>query len=138
MEAIKKKMAALKIEKDNAMDKMETAESTLREANSRCYKANEEIQGLVSKSKQIDNDLVLAQEELARTTTNLEDKEKSLTNAEAEMASLNRKVQQLIEDLDKSEDKTKIAVAKMEQAFGGLRRVGAHAQTPGASRSLGQ
>lgn len=30
MEAIKKKMAALKIEKDNALDKMETAETQLR------------------------------------------------------------------------------------------------------------
>lgn len=32
------------------------------------------------------------------------------------MATLNRKVQTLIEDQDKSEDKTKIAVAKCEQA----------------------
>lgn len=35
MEAIKKKMAALKIEKDNALDKMETAENQLRDANMR-------------------------------------------------------------------------------------------------------
>lgn len=35
MEAIKKKMAALKIEKDNALDKMETAETQLRDANQR-------------------------------------------------------------------------------------------------------
>lgn len=38
MEAIKKKMAALKIEKDNAMDKMETAEVQLRDAKVRCDK----------------------------------------------------------------------------------------------------
>ena len=40
MEAIKKKMAALKIEKDNAMDKMETAENQLREANGRGNKVS--------------------------------------------------------------------------------------------------
>ena len=38
MEAIKKKMAALKIEKDNALDKMETAENQLRDANLRVDK----------------------------------------------------------------------------------------------------
>lgn len=38
MEAIKKKMASIKIEKDNAMDRADTAESKLREANSRVAK----------------------------------------------------------------------------------------------------
>ena len=38
MEAIKKKMAALKIEKDNALDKMEVAENQLRDANLRVDK----------------------------------------------------------------------------------------------------
>lgn len=38
MEAIKKKMAAIKIEKDNAMDRADTAENKLREANSRVTK----------------------------------------------------------------------------------------------------
>lgn len=41
MEAIKKKMAALKIEKDNAMDKMETAEAQLRDASSRVDKVGD-------------------------------------------------------------------------------------------------
>ena len=40
MEAIKKKMAALKIEKDNALDKMETAENQLRDANMRGEKVS--------------------------------------------------------------------------------------------------
>lgn len=38
MEAIKKKMAALKVEKDNALDKMETSENQLRDANLRVDK----------------------------------------------------------------------------------------------------
>ena len=38
MEAIKKKMASIKIDKDNAMDRADTAETSLREANSRVIK----------------------------------------------------------------------------------------------------
>lgn len=39
-----------------------------------------------------------------------------LRQAEAEMNALNKKVQQLVEDLEKSEEKTKVAIVKMEQA----------------------
>ena len=80
MEAIKKKMAALKIEKDNALDKMETAENQLRDANMRGEKANEETMILENKLKQIENELVNSQNELENTTKRLEDKEKTLTN----------------------------------------------------------
>jgi predicted nucleic acid-binding Zn-ribbon protein len=38
MEAIKKKMQALKIEKDNAMDRAEAAENQLRDSNLRVEK----------------------------------------------------------------------------------------------------
>ena len=38
MEAIKKKMQALKIEKDNAMDRAEAAENQLRDSNIRVEK----------------------------------------------------------------------------------------------------
>jgi tropomyosin len=40
MEAIKKKMQALKIEKDNALDRAEAAESQLRDANLRVDKVS--------------------------------------------------------------------------------------------------
>jgi hypothetical protein len=38
MEAIKKKMQALKIEKDNALDRAESAENQLRDSNLRVEK----------------------------------------------------------------------------------------------------
>lgn len=38
MEAIKKKMASIKIDKDNAMDRADTAEAQLRDANQRVAK----------------------------------------------------------------------------------------------------
>lgn len=40
MEAIKKKMQALKIEKDNAMDRAEAAENQLRDSNIRVEKVD--------------------------------------------------------------------------------------------------
>ena len=40
MEAIKKKMQALKIEKDNAMDRAESAENQLRDSNLRVEKVH--------------------------------------------------------------------------------------------------
>ena len=40
MEAIKKKMQALKIEKDNAMDRAEAAENQLRDSNLRVEKVD--------------------------------------------------------------------------------------------------
>ena len=40
MEAIKKKMQAMKLEKDNAVDRAETAEQQARDANLRAEKVN--------------------------------------------------------------------------------------------------
>lgn len=42
MEAIKKKMASIKIDKDNAIDRAETAENQLRDANMRVSKVRKE------------------------------------------------------------------------------------------------
>lgn len=40
MEAIKKKMASIKIDKDNALDRADTAENQLRDANMRVSKVS--------------------------------------------------------------------------------------------------
>uniref|UniRef100_T1KZW1 Tropomyosin n=1 Tax=Tetranychus urticae TaxID=32264 RepID=T1KZW1_TETUR len=115
MEAIKKKMASIKIDKDNAMDRADAAEVSLREANARVSKAEEEIMILEKRLTQIQEDLVHATEQLAKTNEELESKEKNVHAAENEVATLSRKVQQLEEDLEKSEEGTKIAQVKFEQ-----------------------
>jgi len=46
MEAIKKKMQSLKIEKDNAIDRAEAAENQLRDSNIRVEKSFEEVLSL--------------------------------------------------------------------------------------------
>ena len=43
MEAIKKKMQAMKLEKDNAVDRAETAEQQARDANLRAEKVSDFI-----------------------------------------------------------------------------------------------
>merc|ERR1719220_2965310 len=98
MDAIKKKMQAMKVEKDNAMDRSDACEQAAKDAKIRAEKAEEEVAELVKKSQQ------------------LEEKEKALLAAELEVNALNRRVQGLEEDLEKCEDKLLIATNKLDKA----------------------
>merc|ERR1712213_138331 len=88
MDAIKKKMQAMKLEKDNAMDR-----------------AEEEVRDLQKKMQQLESDLDVTQEKLMNANQRLEEKERALQNAEGEVAALNRRVASLEEDLEKSEER---------------------------------
>lgn len=79
MEAIKKKMQAMKVEKDNAQDKADTMEQVARDANTRVQKGEEELDGLKKRLVQLEVEYATAQETLAKVNTNLEAKEKALT-----------------------------------------------------------
>ena len=80
MDAIKKKMQAMKLEKDNAMDKADTCEGQAKEANMRADKVLEEVGDLVKKLQQVEADLVANKGNLEQANKNLEEREKSLTN----------------------------------------------------------
>ena len=54
MDAIKKKMQAMKVEKDNAMDRADVSEVKAREASVRAAKSEEEVEELVKKSQQLE------------------------------------------------------------------------------------
>ena len=54
MDAIKKKMQAMKLEKDNAMDRCDTCEQQAKDANLRAEKAEEEVQDLQKKMQQLE------------------------------------------------------------------------------------
>merc|ERR1712014_485640 len=86
MDAIKKKMQAMKGEKDNAMDRSDACEQAAKDAKVRAAKAEEEVAELVKKSQQL------------------------------EVNALNRRVQGLEEDLEKCEDKLLIATNKLDKA----------------------
>lgn len=116
MDAIKKKMQAMKLEKDNAIDKADTCEAQARDANSKADKLIEELRDLEKKLVQVEADLVSNKEQLEKANHELEEKEKLLTATESEVATLNRKVQQIEEDLEKSEERSTSAQQKLLEA----------------------
>ncbi|XP_025830728.1 tropomyosin-like [Agrilus planipennis] len=80
MDAIKKKMQAMKLEKDNALDRAAYNEQLAKDANLRAEKAEEEARSLQKKIQQIENDLDQTQEQLTQVNTKLEEKDKALQN----------------------------------------------------------
>merc|ERR1712012_767549 len=116
MDAIKKKMQAMKVEKDNACDRADQCEEASKAAKLRAEKAEDEVAELNAKARQLETELDLTTEKLAIVTLQLEEKEKSLMAAEAEMNALNRRVSGLEEDLEKTEEKLQQAMAKLDKA----------------------
>merc|ERR1711970_1035512 len=80
MDAIKKKQA-MKVEKDNAMDRADACEQAAKDAKARATKSEEEVAELVKKSQQLEVELDKASEELLTTTQQLDEKEKALLAA---------------------------------------------------------
>merc|ERR1712055_199983 len=116
MDAIKKKMQAMKVEKDNAMDRSDACEQAAKDAKVRAAKAEEEVADLVKKAQQLEVELDKTKEELQLTTEKLKDKENSLSAAELEVNALNRRVQALEGDLETCEDKLLLATQKLDKA----------------------
>merc|ERR1712142_1319072 len=116
MDAIKKKVQAMKVEKDNACDRSDACEEGSKAAKLRAEKAEEEVAELMNKARQLETELDVTSERLSIVTMQLEEKEKSLLSAEAEVNALNRRVQGLEEDLEKSEEKLLIAAQKLDKA----------------------
>merc|ERR1712045_369717 len=85
MDAIKKKMQAMKVEKDNACDRSDQCEEASKAAKIRAEKAEDEVAELNAKARQLETELDLCTEKLAIVSLQLEEKEKSLMAAEAEM-----------------------------------------------------
>merc|ERR1712096_590769 len=78
--------------------------------------AEDEVDELMTKARQLETELDLTTEKLGIATLQLEEKEKQLTASELEMAALNRRVSGLEEDLEKTEEKMVAAVAKLDKA----------------------
>merc|ERR1712025_840655 len=116
MDAIKKKMQAMKVEKDNACDRCDVCEEASKVAKVRAAKAEDEVAELAAKARQLETELDLCTEKLGIVTLQLEEKEKSLMAAEAEMNALNRRVSGLEEDLEKTEEKLQQANTKLDKA----------------------
>merc|ERR1712223_2264488 len=96
------KMEAMKVEKDNACDRVDVCEEQCKAARLRASKAEDE---LVTKARQLETELDLTVEKLGIATLQLEEKEKALSASELEMNALTRRVSGLEKDLEKTEEK---------------------------------
>nr|CAD7569626.1 unnamed protein product [Timema californicum] len=71
MDAIKKKMQAMKLEKDNAQDKADTCEGQAKDANLRADKAESEMAAQNRKVQLIEEDLERSEERSNTALTKL-------------------------------------------------------------------
>merc|ERR1712088_229741 len=109
-------MEAIKVEKDNACDRVDVCEEQCKAARLRASKAEDEVDELMTKARQLETELDMTTEKLGIATLQLEEKEKQLSATELEMNALNRRVSGLEEDLEKTEEKMVAAVAKLDKA----------------------
>merc|ERR1712158_187426 len=116
MEAIKKKMQAMKVEKDNLCDRCDEVEQKAKEAHIRQEKAEEECTELTNKARTLEIDVDKYGEKLAQQVMAQEAKEAQVMAAEAEFNRLNRRVQELEEDLEITEAKYATAIQKYDKA----------------------
>merc|ERR1711962_1261385 len=116
MEAIKKKMQAMKGEKDNLCDRCDEVEQKTKEAYIRQEKAEEESTELTNKSRTLEIDVDKFGEKLSQQVFAQEAKEAQVLAAEAEFNRLNRRGQELEEDLEITENKYTIAIQKYDKA----------------------
>merc|ERR1711970_1408169 len=100
MEAIKKKMQAMKVEKDNLCDRCDEVEQKCKEAHIRQEKAEEECTELSNKAKTLEIDVDKYGEKLSQQILAQEAKE-----AQVEAA-----------DLEITENKYTIAIQKYDKA----------------------
>lgn len=76
MNAIKKRLQMLKIEKDLAMDKADLCDQQAKEANRREEKLRDEVRELAKKLVQMERDLELSKAQLEKSNRDLEQKER--------------------------------------------------------------
>merc|ERR1712179_356856 len=116
MDAIKKKMQAMKVEKDNACDRVNKCEEACKAARLRASKGEDEVEELTTRARQLETELDLTTEKFGFVSLQLEEKEKELAATELEMNALNRRVSGPEEDLEKTEEKMVAAVGKLDKA----------------------
>lgn len=77
MNAIKKRLQTLKIEKDLALERADVCDQQSKEANRREEKLMDEVRELAKKLMQMQQDLQLNKSQLVQSNLNLERKEKA-------------------------------------------------------------
>lgn len=76
MNAIKKRLQTLKLEKDLAMDRADLCDQQAKEANRREERLRDDVRELAKKLVQMENDLEVSKTQLLKSNKNLEIKER--------------------------------------------------------------
>merc|ERR1711899_156332 len=106
MEAIKKKMQAMKVEKDNACDQADVSEEKMKAARIRAQKGEDEVAELELKSRQIKT-----------LTAKLKQAEARAEFAEKSVLKLQKEVDRLEDELVSEQEKFKAITEELEQTF---------------------
>jgi len=106
----------MKVEKDNLCDRCDEVEQKMKESLLRRDKSEEEFTELTNKSKTLEIDLDKFAEKLEKQVMAQEAKEAQVLAAEAEFNRLNRRVQELEEDLEITEQKYVLAIQKYDKS----------------------
>merc|ERR1719360_326233 len=101
----------MKVEKDNLCDRMDVVEESVKTAKIRQEKSEEEVVELTNKQRQLEVEVDVNSERLSMRI--LEQQSKA---AEAEFNRLNRRVQELEEDLETTEGKYVVGMQKYDMA----------------------
>ncbi|KAL6441314.1 hypothetical protein ACFW04_003519 [Cataglyphis niger] len=107
----------LKLEKDLAMDKADLCDQQAKEANRKEEKLRDEVCELAKKLMQMEHDLKVSKAQLIKSNKSLDMKERIYIVTQSELAVLNRKMQQCMQNLEKSEERRLSAQAKLAQAM---------------------
>lgn len=116
MEAIKKKIAALKLEMEAAIEKVELNETKAKQENMRADKLNDEVRDLQKRLVQLEKDYDTAKTQLDQSTADLEQCEKSWSRAEQDRTTLTKRVQEIEASLTKKEELRLTAQVKLARA----------------------
>ncbi|XP_011883529.1 PREDICTED: tropomyosin-2-like [Vollenhovia emeryi] len=116
MNAIKKRLQTLKLEKDLAMDRADLCDQQAKEANRKEEKLKDEVRELAKKLLQMEHDLEVSKAQLLKSNRDLEIKERIYIVTQSELAVFNRKMQQCMQNLEKSEERRLSAQVKLAQA----------------------
>ncbi|XP_057335415.1 tropomyosin-2-like [Microplitis mediator] len=116
MEAIKKKIAALKMEMDAANEKVEANETKVKQEDFRADLLLDEARALAQKLITLERDYEVAKVNLETTTVALETCEKAYAKAEQDRTTLTKRVQEIELSLTKKEELRLLAATKLIRA----------------------
>ncbi len=108
MDSIKKKMAAMKNDRDQAIERAEQNEQRAIELEDAIRVAENDHNGLLKQITSLDLTVDTATEQLTDTTTKLEAANKQSADSELEISALQRRVYLISEDLVKVQERLKV------------------------------